>query len=532
LISRDVKEIALAICTGIASPRSLAVSILLENQEWDQLASLRVDPMHYLTSEAYWGDAQATSLLQKYEPLETTFDRKKAAEESFVSCELECLRTNIRIYPFLEDILCPQYGVGVSEFIVRTRKIISDILGPLPSILDGRFGPGATYGDKGVMTTIPDKISSVPTFTSDAWPYLFQWSGTSWAKFTAQVGKGPLRVDGNRFTTVPKDCTKHRGIAIEPSINVFYQLGLGRVIRARLKRWGIDLNEGQEKHRQLACASSRNESLATIDLSNASDTICRNLVKLLLPPPWYEALDDLRSKKTLFNGSWRVLEKFSSMGNGFTFELETLIFLALSLSVTGRETCGSSTLVYGDDIIIPSCFSKDVISVLAFFGLKTNARKSFVKGPFRESCGGDFFNGRAVRPFYLKDDPDQPHKLIALANGLKRSCNNDPFRFHSLYHAWLRTVNGLPRQVRRLRGPQGLGDLVIHDEQSSWQYRWRHGIRLISCYAPSSHREVLRRGFSEDAVLAATLYGVDFSSGVIHPRDSVLDYRIKEVPFS
>jgi hypothetical protein len=189
----------------------------------------------------------------------------------------------------------------VHSFFERARKNIASILGPCPDLVSGRFGPGATFGDRGQMTTVPDKMSNEPTFTTDAWPFLVPWSGTMWASACVDIGKVPRSVPGNRFMTVPKDATKFRGIAVEPSINVFYQLAYGKVIRGRLSRRGVDLDEGQDIHRRLACDASRRGHLATLDLRNASDTISRNLVKLLLPHTWYSVLDSLRSKKTFFN---------------------------------------------------------------------------------------------------------------------------------------------------------------------------------------------------------------------------------------
>ena len=533
MISHFVKKAALAIYEGLATPKSLAASILLRNGEWDQLATLEADPGNYLSAEAYWLDASASALLRKYEPLPTSFDRKAVAVSGFFSCEESCFRTNRRLYPYLDDLKGRQGSSGVHNFFDRARKYISSVLGPCPDIVDGRFGPGATYGDRGVYTTVPDKMSNEPTFTPDAWPFLFPWSGTMWASACVDVGKVPKSVPGNRFTTVPKDATKFRGIAVEPSINVFYQLAYGKVIRARLRRHGIDLDDGQDIHRSLAMESSRRGHLATLDLRNASDTISRNLVKLLLPVRWFDVLDGLRSKKTFIEGKNILLEKFSSMGNGFTFELETLIFLGLIVGLTGPDLVGRSVFAFGDDLILPTEFSEDVMSMLAFCGLEVNRKKSFYSGPFRESCGGDFFLGRGVRPFYLKDDPDQPSSRIAFANGLKRACNGSPYRWLSLRHGWHTVLDGIPYELRRLRGPSDLGDIVLHDDDCSrWSYQWKHGIRYIKCYQPHPLKKVRWDRFAPSVTLASAVYGQAWSSGYVIPRSPELCYRIGEVPYS
>lgn len=539
-----VEKAILRLYEDLATPTSLKCFMLYKAGEWDQLSQQRVDPRHYLDADSYWRDASAVSILRKLEELPTSYDRKAAAENVFLSCELECLRTNRRLFPYLCPGL-PDTVEGVNAYISRARKIIAGILRSCPDVVDGRHGPGATFGDRGRYTTVPDKMSSHPSLTSDAWPYHFPWSGTLWAKACASSGKTVSFTQGNRFTTVPKDCEKRRGIAVEPSINIFYQLGYGRVIRNRLKDAGINLADGQDIHRRVACEASTRGHLATMDLSNASDTICRNLVKLLLPPSWYAVLNDLRSKKTYFNGKWRLLEKFSSMGNGFTFELETLIFLGLILALCpshrGQDpgtdqklVPGVNVFVFGDDIIVPTSISKDVMSCLSFFGMTVNKRKTFVDGPFRESCGGDFFNGVDVRPHFLEESPSEPQQLISLANGLFRSNKGENVRSCRTRGAWFSILDALPNPIRSCRGPQDLGDLCVHDVEERWQFRWRSSIRYFRCYRPARYRKVGWNNFREEVILASAVYGVSsglksglpWGSGGVIPRDAVAGYKL------
>jgi hypothetical protein len=504
---------------------ALKASLLYRHGEWDQLASMRVDPKMYSDPDSYWRDATTVSIIRKLEDLPTTINRKVVAEESFLACEKECFRTNVRLLPYLSPGL-PDTEVGVVSFIRRARKICRMILGRPPELNTlGRHGPGSTFSDRGSLSTIPDKMSSVPTFTPDSWPFLFEWAGTAWASACANSGRSPQRVEGNRFTTVPKDCTKNRGIAIEPSINIFFQLGAGGVIRRRLRRFGIDLEHGQDIHRRVACEASIKRHLATIDLSSASDTVSSNLVKLLLPPDWFEYLDDLRSKKTLFRGKWHVLEKFSSMGNGFTFELETLVFLTLILALDPALKAGENVYVYGDDIIVPVSSTKDVIAMLSFFGMTTNKSKTYVEGPFRESCGGDYFDGVDVRPLYLKKSPNEPQQMIAFANGL-RSLMIYPSRRHVVMRAWKTVLDGIPSHIRSLRGPSDLGDLVIHDDEAYWAPKVRHSIRYFRCYRPARYRKVPWKVFDPDVILATALLMVPNTPGGIIPRDAVLGYKI------
>jgi hypothetical protein len=544
-LSSDIKKIVSTLCEDIASPRSLAVEILLRYEEWDQLVSLRVDPKHYDEADTLWGDTLVTDLLRKCEELPTSYDRKAISEETFLACEKQCFSSNRR----LERLLFPNGHVhSASDALARSvferaKKIVSSVLGPFPDrLLDGRFGPGATFGDRGSRTTVPDKMSSEPTLTPSAWTSLSSWASTAWARACAVEGRLPKTVSGNRFTTVPKDCTKDRGIAVEPSINVFYQLSIGKLIRSRLSRVGVNLLEGQDIHRRLAGEASTEGHLATLDLSNASDTICKNLVEFLLPRRWFDVLNDLRSPKTLFKGEFHLLEKFSSMGNGFTFELETLIFYSLVTACCELTVEDPFVSAYGDDLIFPTSCSKDVIAFLELSGFSVNTRKSFTDGRFRESCGGDFFDGIPVRGHFLKNLPTTPQELISLANGIRRSSDH---RFSKVYRTWRRILDLIPVRIRSCRGPSVLGDLLIHDDFERWNSFHRNSIRYFRVYRPARFRKVSWKYFSSEVTLASALYGTEsgdafplrgrrlpwFSLGV-SPRDNVLSYKLGWVSYS
>jgi hypothetical protein len=97
--------------------------------------------------------------------------------------------------------------------------------------------------------------------------------------------------------------------------------------------------------------------------------------------------------------------------------------------------------------------------------------KTFAEGPFRESCGGDFFNGVPVRAHFIEELPDEPHKWISLANGLRRLAtdhSDDDPRWSVIRRAWLRALDPIPSSIRRCRGPEALGDVVLHDKPEHW----------------------------------------------------------------
>ena len=467
-----------ALCEDVATPRSLSVAILARHGEWTQLLQLRVKPSDYVDSESYFKDCLVTDLLRKVEDLPTTVDREAVALKTFKDCEAQCRLTNDRLSRFNSNTLLIEDGVDerVYRFISEWRKEVMWVLGELPDHLTPRFSGGATVGDVGDLKTTPDKMSSAPQITHGARCLMPFWHETSWSSALVKERpwlSDPLTVRGNHFFTVPKDAFKRRGCAKEPSINISLQLDVGKLMKRRLKhKLGLDLLGGQGHHMDLARDSSVTGEFATIDMSNASDTVCRMLPQLLLQTEWHSLLTSLRSPFTLVDGKWYWLEKFSSMGNGFTFELETLIFATLARQIV-RQEGGDPNHVkcYGDDLIVRTEHVKSVLSALAFFGFTPNKQKTFTEGPFRESCGGDYFDGVPVRAHFLEKLPDEPQQWISLANGLRRvafAADDRGSRWDLVRRAWLRVLDCLPADIRRCRGPSHLGDIVIHDDEERW----------------------------------------------------------------
>lgn len=227
-----------------------------------------------------------------------------------------------------------------------------------------------------------------------------------------------------RLSLVPKTMKSPRLIAVEPTAMQYAQ----QYIASRLiKSMGnspltrhIDFTD-QSVNRRLAKEGSLDRRLATIDLSEASDRVSIALVNRVFEsdPVLLASLLAVRSRSTLLpNGDVLSLKKVTTSGSAITFPVETLVFFILALSelvrndprsrknlVASVHRLAHSVAVYGDDIVVPSGVCRAVIDCLESKGLLANKRKTFSKGFFRESCGGDYYRGYDVTPKYLRCSP-------------------------------------------------------------------------------------------------------------------------------
>lgn len=524
--NQQLEDIALAYYEALDTAPALTCAILLRYQEWDQLVNLTTDPSAYIDPFTYHKDVCARDFLRKLDTAPTSFDREKISLEKWYKAEQQCFLTNRKIWNILDG---QTPSTDALEFFSLVRKNIYSLIGRPPEDLEFRFGPGVTYKHRGSRSLIPDKIASIPEMTVDAWVFINDWKQTAWAR--AQAGMlyhdsprfslaFPV-VRGNRWASVPKDGRTNRAIAIEPTLNSFVQLGLGNAMRKRLNRRGLLLNNSQEIHRRLACKGSIDDSISTIDLSNASDTVAYALVKAVLPDEWFHLLNSSRSPHTqLPCGSWVRLEKFSSMGNGYTFELETTIFAAICMAVAEGLGVplkpGINFSVFGDDIIVPATIASQVIAALKYSGFKLNHEKTFTSGPFRESCGGDFFNGVSVRGIFVKEVPSSPADWFVLNNKLCRV--DDLADFTITKHL---VKNEIPSSLRHLGGPSYLGDIVLHDVPCVSKYK--HQIRYCKSLHTQTASFPLDR-WGQMTAVASLLYGQ--SSDKVTPRNSITGYRV------
>lgn len=446
------------------------------------------DPLQSESSHEAYSAFQLQALIKKNTSFDLGIDLKKVALDTFNRSEVLCHSTNKK----LRDRDDPDYQERVALIHSMQRKI-SLCLGPCPSWDDitPAFGPGTNIGCS-KNTSVRFKLNAPATAT--------ELAGRSFAPFATNFHAWPgllkpQAVRGSRWTSVPKTSLTDRGINVEPVINSYLQLGVGKAIRQRLKRVGVNLSD-QTLNQRLARKGSLDGSLATIDLSMASDTISYLLVMDLLPYDWFVLLDTIRSPECQMpDGSWRLLEKFSSMGNGATFEVESLIFWAMLRAVCGDE---SEISVYGDDLIVPASKYNEVCRAIALLGFLVNGSKSFYEGSFRESCGKDYWDGVDIRPLFVTG-PLSVKEMFRLHNFAMRTG-----RLDFLPDLCVRNI---PRSFQTF-GPDGYGDG-----------------HLIWDSAPRPSRD--KRGWEPFHVIstfAAKPRTVRFLSGTYSPLDDIVDY--------
>lgn len=389
------------------------------------------DPSTFFCTEsfraAYWR-AEAWSKF----PFDLGIDREKVAYAAFFEAEQSCGLVNERLADVWSRPIPEQYRA----WLARARSLIHHLFEgfSLDEVVDRcGWGPGASTSLSRAQASPSNKWALAAHITQDALPYLHafsQWSGRDFPD--------PIIVSGNKVVTVPKNAKTDRVIAIEPDWNMFFQLGFGRTIRSRLRRrFGLLRPCAQEINQLLAKAGSSDGFLATMDLKAASDSLSLAVVEALVPSDVYRHLLALRSPHGVVDGKVVTYEKISSMGNGFTFELETAIFYCLVRAASGHAT------VYGDDIIVVSSAYNHVAEFLGFCGFTVNEKKSFHEGPFRESCGGHFFKGVNVTPPYFRRPLIGPARITS-ANRISELVDNGWWRDGSYRGVWNILARGTP----------------------------------------------------------------------------------------
>lgn len=378
-------------------------------------------------------------------------ERQKRAVDSFFRTEeeLKVLRPQI-LQLARSDLFLKVSHLLLGDALSKAEKALDDVL-------SGKHGPGQTAESKfglrkytrlsdGWTSRLEKELRKIDHAYYNLHDFLDNEEDLNYSTLSPK-DEPPMRI-----TLVPKTAKAPRLIAMEPVVNQWVQQGvlriLDNVIQGDYNLRNTASWRDQQRNRSLALVGSRDGSLATLDLSEASDRLHVGLVSTILKR--YPRLRGIsfasRSRVAAHEDRSIYLEKFAPMGSALCFAYETLVFLclvvcgiyearALSPSKGNISSSLEGVSVYGDDIIIPADCTSSVINWLEAAGLRVNQSKSFWTGMFRESCGGDYFAGNEVTPVKVRVSPDdlaRPENLLSWVQTQNQFWNAGYFRTANL----------------------------------------------------------------------------------------------------
>jgi hypothetical protein len=397
----------------------------------------------------------ARSLVKKYRHPSNDM-RDAVALLKFLETNNRCKNWSLQLNTSHDEELIGEFKSAIYSF---WHDGWEPLVGHHYDLLDhGGVGPGASIEGRGsdFYTKLFDSPLSCTRSSLYFWykRYVDQFPTWKEAENARLQARGLSVVAGNRLDFVPKNDETSRTICIEPTLNMFYQLGMGAILELRLKKhFGLNLADQQFKNRELARQGSVTGRYVTLDLESASDSMSISMLKDMLPRDFFSWLQELRSPVTDIPGIGPFAsDMISTMGNGFTFPLQTMLFAAVviaAMKLRGirpaypRGQCWGNFGVNGDDIIVPEPCARDVVHLLQLLGFRINRDKSFEEGPFRESCGGDYFLGHPVRGVYVKA-LDTPQARYVAINQLNLFSSRTGVSLPKTVQTLLKTVRFLP----------------------------------------------------------------------------------------
>ncbi len=406
---------------------------------------------------------QLTLMFAKIE-LKCTDARESDAYRRYVECEQEVRRSDarqdpdrIRRFHRISSVLWGSVLSAVDELVFSATGETSQLGWLLP-----KHGPGATAdrlrgNAKWRQTEWTERLEQVFPSGEHLIPNHRYHSELAGLRFLEPGAERPVRV-----IAVPKTQRTPRIIAIEPASMQYMQQALLGAFRKAVDADDIASSligwAEQVPNQHLALEGSRNGTLATLDLSEASDRVSNQHVRGLLRnhPHLSGAVDSCRSRKADVPGHGVIrLAKFASMGSALTFPLEAMVFATIIFVALERKASRplrrkdiqsflGQVRVYGDDIIVPVDCVTLVIEELEAFGLQVNSSKSFWTGKFRESCGKEYYDGEDVSVVRMRSD------IPSNRRDVREIVSTVSFR-NQLYFAGLwKTARYLDDRLRRI----------------------------------------------------------------------------------
>lgn len=437
----------------------------------------------------------ATSIFKKYnEDDKPSVAASQAALQKFLAANKRCEEWKLVLADMRDEELLGDFKMSLYRFFNPSGYQLFTTYEEVFS--RGGLGKGANRCARG--SDLFTKVFNSPlSSTTEAVHFLWTHIADRDPRWNSAVKQtlleyGSRRVAGNKLSFVNKNVTTARCISTEPTLNMWFQRGIGDILADGLKKsqWNIDLSEQPEINGWMARVGSQEGRLATIDLESASDSISLEMCKAVLPSTLLDFLMATRSPTVeLPDGSVAPLHMMSTMGNGFTFPLQTAIFSAVIAAAYrhhGIKLVSYGPIyernfgVFGDDMICDVVAVPTVVRLLGMLGFVVNRAKSFFEGPFRESCGMDWFAGSFCRGVYIKRLRTKQDHAVAI-NALNRWSALTGIRL-------CRTVSGL---LSRLKHPMWVpayenddaGVQVPFDMVPVFRKRMPHGIVGYTCYA-------------------------------------------------
>lgn len=434
-------ELALcnAMCEVIDSPHSLAIHLLLEAGMYEELKDFEPDPANYLddklesispclhralpTVTNFRYDRQVSRMLIKSSNLPLKNDPDSVAIETFR--DIEALNeTNYKKPPLRAPWLL-ELGYEINRLLGGDESGFLTSRSLTRVIENGALGPGSSSGMN--CPVITDKLRRSSSIGPRLVPFASAIKGEAWVKHSQDSKRSKLKViPAVAVVTVPKNAFTSRTISPMPLLNMYVQLGLGEILRERLRLFGCDTSD--QTINQRLSQEANVKKLATIDLKSASSWFTERNMEGILPNDLMHFLRLVRPEYYKLEGDTpHYMYNFAPMGAGYTFNLMSLYFLALARITVPREL-HDLVSIYGDDIIIPQEYAAEFVSRLEFLEFQVNHRKTFMSGNFFESCGTEWFHGHDVLPFYCRrgavgtgGEPMVPIVYrVQLANKLRR----------------------------------------------------------------------------------------------------------------
>lgn len=394
---------------------------------------------------------------------------------TFKKVEVEC--TPQRVQTALQSFVAIEQSFeesSVPESDYSAFVAVSDLLWGVPiskiSLTEciPKHGPGATAeklsgNQKYNLTRWHDRLESYFPLIDNLYPLGIPESARELEMLTivTQDQEQPVRV-----VHVPKTLKAPRIIAIEPCCMQYVQQGIRNVLYDMIESYWLSAGHvnfrDQSINQKLALSSSRDGLLVTIDLSDASDRVPRDLALEMFRsnPDLRDAIDACRSTMAQLPDGQLVgpLKKFASMGSALCFPVEAMYFYTICIVASLRaqnlpasprniKHVSKDLYVYGDDIIASIANANAVLDHLRKYNCKVNANKTFVSGSFRESCGVDAYAGVQVTPTYLRHERPENWQQASRIISWVASANLFERR------GYIRTSQLLFKTVERILGP-------------------------------------------------------------------------------